>query len=317
MSYGLARQLAIFVLLGLLVVVLAVTLPSFLSPSNLQNIAVRATPLAIVAGAMTLIIITGNIDVSVGSMIGVVAWVIATLTISDTVGTLGAITVTLAVGAAMGALNGLIVGKGKVLAIIGTLGMLFVWRSVLYGLWDRSDVFASPVTPLINERLVGIPVGVLVVAGIYALLWYVLRAQPYGRRVFAVGNDPEAARLAGINVDRVIIGTYALLGVLVGLASLFYVARTGVVQAFTGEWFELGVIASVLIGGTRITGGRGSVIGTLGGVAFVAVLENAVVLAGIPSLWSDFALGAMILIAVSADALLSRRTESADTAVAA
>lgn len=317
MSYGLARQLAIFVLLGLLVVVLAVTLPSFLSPSNLQNIAVRATPLAIVAGAMTLIIITGNIDVSVGSMIGVVAWVVATLTISDTVGTLGAITVTLTVGAAMGTLNGLIVGKGKVLAIIGTLGMLFVWRSVLYGLWDRSDVFASPVTPLINERFVGIPVGVLVVAGIYALLWYVLRAQPYGRRVFAVGNDPEAARLAGINVDRVIIGTYALLGVLVGLASLFYVARTGVVQAFTGEWFELGVIASVLIGGTRITGGRGSVIGTLGGVAFVAVLENAVVLAGIPSLWSDFTLGAMILIAVSADALLSRRTESADTAVAA
>lgn len=317
MNPNTARQLAIFVLLGVLVVVLSVWLPNFLTAGNLQNVAVRATPMALVAVVMTLIIITGNIDVSVGSMLGVVAWVVATLTVSESVGTLATIAITLLVGAAMGALNGLIVGKGKVLAIIATLGMLFVWRSVLYGLWNRSDVFASPVSPVITEEVLGVPVGLILVLVAFGLFWHLLQHRRYGRRVFAVGNNAEAARLAGINVDRTVVGTYALLGVFVGIAAMFYVARTGVVQAFTGEWFELGVIASVLIGGTRITGGRGSVSGTLGGAAFVAVLQNGVVLAGIPSLWADFALGAMILIAVGADALLSRRAETTETAVAA
>ncbi len=301
------RRAAIFVLLGAQFLLFSLLLPNFLTAGNLQNIAVRAAPLAIVAAVMTLILLLGAIDVSVGSMLGVLAWVVGTLTVAD----LGVATVLAAVllaGAAMGSVNGLIVGKGKVLPIVGTLGMLFVWRAVVYGLWDNSDVFAPPLLPVLTDRVAGIPVSLFVVAVVYAAVWYVLRFRPYGRHVYAVGNDAEAARLVGINVDRVIISTYALLGLAVAVASVFYMSRTGVVQAFTGEWFELGVIASVLIGGTRITGGRGSVIGTLGGVCFVATLENGIVLMGVPSLWNDFALGAMILIAVSADALISRRT---------
>lgn len=301
------RQSAIFVLVGVQFVLFSAVLPNFLTASNLQNVALRSAALAIVAAVMTLILLLGAIDVSVGSMLGVLAWTVATLT-SGGAGVLTTVLTAVFIGVLMGTLNGLIVGKGKVLPIVGTLGMLFVWRAVLFGLWDHSDVFAGPVTPLIVERVLGIPVVVIFVLALYGVLWYVLRARSYGRHVFAVGNDAETARLAGINVDRVIIATYALLGAAVGVAAIVFTARTGVVQAFTGEWFELGVIAAVLIGGTRITGGRGSIVGTLGGVIFVAMLQNGVVLMGVPSLWSEFALGAMILIAVSADALLSRRT---------
>lgn len=301
------RRAAIFVLLAIQLAIFATTLPNFLTAGNLQNIALRAAPLAIVAAVMTLILILGAIDVSVGSMLGVLAWIVGTMTNAE-VGVVTTLAAVLATGLAMGTINGLIVGKGKVLPIVGTLGMLFVWRAVVYGLWNNSDVFAPPLIPALREQILGIPLVVYVVLAAYGALWYVLRNRAYGRHVYAIGNDADAAYLAGIKVDRVIIATFALLGVAVAVGSIFYMSRTGVVQAFTGEWFELGVIASVLIGGTRITGGRGSIIGTLGGVLFVATLENGIVLMGVPSLWNDFALGAMILIAVSADALISRRT---------
>lgn len=301
------RQAAIFVLLAAEVGLFSVLLPNFLTAGNLQNVALRSAGLALVAGVMTLILLLGAIDVSVGSMLGVLAWTVATMTAAD-MGVATTLATVVVLGIAMGGLNGLIVGKGKVLPIVATLGMLFVWRAVVFGLWNSSDVFASPVSPVLVERVAGIPVAALLVVAAYVALWYVLRYRSYGRHVYAIGNDPEAARLAGIRVDRVIVGTYALLGVAVALGATVYVARTGVVQAYTGDWFELGVIAAVLIGGTRITGGRGSIVGTFGGVLFVAILENGIVLMGVPSLWNDFALGAMILIAVSADALLSRRT---------
>lgn len=302
-----ARRVAIWVLLVLELALFTALLPSFLGSGNLANVVINAAGLAIVAAGMTLVIVLGAIDVSVGSMLGVLAWVTGSLTIDTHLPVIAVLGVVIAAGAVMGALNGTIVAKGRVTAIIATLGMLFVWRSIHFGLWGGSDLFAPPLARAFGgQRLGVIPVVGLLALAVFAVLAMVARHRRFGRDVYAVGNDRQAARLNGIPVDRRIIGAFALLGGLVGLAAVLQMARTGVVQAFTGRDFELGVIAAVLIGGTSITGGRGSLIGTLGGVLFVAVLQNGIVLAGVPSLWNGVALGAFVLLAVGSDVLLDR-----------
>lgn len=304
------RRLAIWVLLVTQLVLFSAFLPNFLTAGNLGNVVVNAAGLAIVAAAMTFVIILGCIDVSVGSMLGVLAWLTGWLTTTQDLPVLAVLGIVLGVGAVMGVLNGTIVAKGRMTAIIATLGMLFVWRSILYGLWGGSDLFAPPLASWLGGQRIAdvVPVVGLIALAVFVVLAAIARYRRFGRDVYAVGNDRQAARLNGIPVDRRIIGAFALLGALVGLAAVMQMARVGVVQAFTGQNFELGVIAAVLIGGTSITGGRGSLFGTLGGVLFVAVLQNGIVLAGVPPLWNGVALGAFVLIAVGADVLLERRS---------
>ncbi len=302
-----ARRVAIWFLLAAELVLFSLLLPSFLSTNNIANVVVNSAGLAIVAAAMTFVIILGGIDVSVGSMVGVLAWVTGWLTTTQDLPVVAILGLVVALGAVMGTLNGTIVTKGRMTAIIATLGMLFVWRSVLFALWGGSDLFAPPVASWLGGQRIGVvPVVGLIALVVFLVLGLVAVYRRFGRDVYAVGNDRQAARLNGIPVDRRIIGAFALLGALVGLAAVMQMARVGVVQAFSGKDFELGVIAAVLIGGTSITGGRGSLPGTLGGVLFVAVLQNGIVLAGVPPLWNGVALGAFILIAVGADVLLAR-----------
>jgi ribose/xylose/arabinose/galactoside ABC-type transport system permease subunit len=134
----------------------------------------------------------------------------------------------------------------------------------------------------------------------------VSRYRSFGRHVFAVGNDIEGARLNGVPVTRTIILAYSLLGLMVGIAGMIYMARTGVVQASSGFGLELAAIAAVVVGGTSITGGRGSVLSTLGGVLFIAVLQNGVVLTGVPPLWTGVLVGTFILVAVTIDVVGAR-----------
>jgi ribose/xylose/arabinose/galactoside ABC-type transport system permease subunit len=303
------RRSAIWVLLAAQLALFSSLLPNFLTAGNLGNVVVNAAGLAIVAAAMTFVIILGCIDVSVGSMLGVLAWLTGWLTTTQDLPVIAVLGIVVATGAVMGSLNGTIVAKGRMTAIIATLGMLFVWRSILYGLWGGRDLFAPPLAPWLGGMRIGVvPVVGLIALAVFVLLASIAKRRRFGRDVYAVGNDRQAARLNGIPVDRRIIGAFALLGALVGLAAVMQMARVGVVQAFTGQNFELGVIAAVLIGGTSITGGRGSLFGTLGGVLFVAVLQNGIVLAGVPPLWNGVALGAFVLIAVGADVLLERRS---------
>jgi ribose/xylose/arabinose/galactoside ABC-type transport system permease subunit len=303
------RRSAIWVLLVAQLAAFSFLLPNFLTAGNLGNVIVNSAGLAIVAAAMTFVIILGCIDVSVGSMLGVLAWLTGWLTTTQDLPVVAVLGIVVATGALMGSLNGSIVAKGRMTAIIATLGMLFVWRSVLYGLWGGSDLFAPPLVPWLGGMRIGVvPVVGLIALAVFAVLASVAKRRRFGRDVYAVGNDRQAARLNGIPVDRRIIGAFALLGALVGLAAVMQMARVGVVQAFTGRDFELGVIAAVLIGGTSITGGRGSLFGTLGGVLFVAVLQNGIVLSGVPPLWNGVALGAFVLIAVGSDVLLERRS---------
>lgn len=304
------RDISVFGFVAVEMLVFSVLSANFLTLPNFANIMLNSADLALIAAGMTLVILMGGIDVSVGSVLALIAWVAGTLTLNET-NPLLVVALAAALGTAIGALHGLLVTKGMVPAIIATIGMLAVWRAAHFSLWGGADLFAPPVSGLLTQRFFGVPGVTFFVLACYAALAYVMRYRVFGRNVYAIGNDTEAARLSGIRVTRVTVGAYALLGALVGLASIVFMTRTGVIQAYSGQGLELSVIAAVVVGGTSITGGRGTVLGTLGGVIFVAVLQNGVVLLGVPPLWNGLLLGAFILVAVGVDSLISRSRNTA------
>lgn len=305
-SFGPARQLVVPVLLGLELLVFAMLSDNFLTGGNMANVILNSVDLALIAGGLTLVIILGGIDVSTGPALGVVAWVVGTLTVAGTSPAL-IVVLAIALGAVLGLINGAIVSVLNVTAIIATLGTAAVFQTALFGLWGGTDLFAPPVSRYAAaDRFLGVPTVAFLVIVVYAVLWYVTRYRAFGRHVYAVGNDPEAARLSGVGVRRVSLGAYVLVGALVGLAAVVYMARVGVVQATSGANLTLAAIAAVVVGGTSITGGRGSVIGTLFGVLFIAVLQNGVVLTGVPPLWNGVLVGMFILLAVGIDVVSER-----------
>lgn len=305
-SAGRVRQVVVPALLFTEVLVFAVLSDTFLTRGNIANVLLNSVDLALIAGGLTLVIILAGIDVSTGPALGVVAWVVGTLTLAEWPAWV-VVACALVLGGVMGMLNGLLVAVLNVTAIIATLGTAAIWQTTLFGLWGGTDLFAPPVSEYASSKQVaGLPTVAFLVVLVYALLWYVSRFRAFGRHVFAVGNDAEGARLSGVNVHRVTIATYVLVGAMVGLAAVVYMARVGVVQASSGADLSLAAIAAVVVGGTSITGGRGSVIGTLVGVLFIAVLQNGVVLAGVPPLWNGVLVGAFILLAVGIDVVTER-----------
>ena len=299
------------VILGLLLVefvLFAAFADGFATSSNLSNVLRDSTQLALLAAGMTLVIIQGQIDVSVGSLLGVVALVAAKLLVAGTPAVVVLVAV-LALGAALGTLNGLLVTAGRIPSIIATLGTNGVWRAVIFILLSGQILTGIPSfsRPLEEASPGGIPGVFVLVLVVYAGLWYVLRHRVFGRTLYALGNNEEAARLAGLPVRRTQLLSYALLGGLVGLAALTYTMRVPSVEVTIAQDYALLAIAAVVIGGASITGGTGTIVGTLMGVLFVAFLRNGLVVLGIPSLWEQAALGTCILVSVGADQIVQRR----------
>ena len=285
----------------------ALAAPGFMTPDNFTNIIVNSTDLAIVAAGLTLVILTAGIDLSVGAMVGVVSWIAARL-IVDGHPPVVTIAVALAAGALLGSINGGLVTVGKVSPIIATLGTGAIFAAVQFGLWGSRDILSPPVLDILgpHSRLAGIPTVFFVVILLYGLLLYFLKYQRLGRHLYAIGNDATGARLLGIKVNQTVFLSYVGVGALVGLASLVYIGRVGAAQAYTGHELLLPAIAAVMVGGTSILGGFGGVARTFGGLAFIAILENGVVLMGVPSLWNNFMVGAAIALAIIIDVLAVR-----------
>ncbi len=308
---GRARSLSLRVavvpaLLVVEVVIFASLSRQFLTLGNIDNVLLNSVDLSLIAAGLTLVIVLGGIDVSTGQALGVLAWCVGRLTLAG-VNPILTILVAAALGGVMGTVTGTIVSRLRVSAIIATLGMAGLWSTVLFALWGGTDLFAPPVSSYVStQRTFGLPTVTYFVLVAFAVLWFVSRYRGYGRHVYAVGNDAEGARLSGINVVRTGVASYTIVGLMVGLAAVVFMARVGVVQASSGADLSLAAIAAVVVGGTSITGGRGSLIGTLWGVLFIAVLENGVVLAGVPPLWNGVFVGAFIVIAVAIDVTTER-----------
>ncbi len=299
----------IFLLIAEIVIFAAVA-ENFLSIRNFETVLRNATDLAVIAIGMTMVILVSGIDISVGSALGVVAIVVGWMLQAGVHPLLIALVAVL-IGTAIGLINGFLITFARIPDIIATLGMSNILRAMIFGMLGGQWLTGLPpvFAPLTRGIFFGIPISLLLILVLYGFFWWLLTFRPFGRHVYAVGNSVEVATLAGIDARRVRIATYAIMGALVGLSSLLYVGRLGSVEITVGTDLGISAIAAVVIGGTSITGGRGSVIGTLAGVFFMAIMKNGILLIGIPSLWERAVVGVLIVLSVAADLIINRRVE--------
>src|ERR1044072_3511936 len=288
----------------------AVLAPSFFSAANVRDLALNNAPALISATGMTMVILAGQIDISVGSQFAVASVAAGWLAKSGVPAPLLLICALL-IGAAMGAVNGALVGYLRLPSIIVTLAMLVAWRDALRWITEGAWVQGLPADfqwfGLGQNRGQWLIVGVALVV-LVSFIW-MLGNLSAGRAVYAVGSDSEAARLAGIEPPRVVFGVFVLMGALTGLAALLNAARFSVVPSNAGAGMELKAIAAVVVGGTAITGGRGTLVGTLIGVALLGTIGTALTFVGINPFWEKAIQGGIILAAVVSDVLIRRLTK--------
>lgn len=301
------RELAAGVACAGLLAVVAVAAPGFFSAANLRDLAVNNAPVLLIAIGMTVVILVGEIDISVGSQFAVAS--VASGWLAKTGSPIPLLLPSvLVIGAAMGAVNGLFVGRLGLPSIIVTLAMLVAWRDALrwvtQGAWVQ-DLPANFQWFGLGQTLAQWLIVITALALLLIFDW-MLRNFGAGRAVYAVGSDAEAARLAGIEPRRVVFGVFVLMGALVGLAALLNAVRFSNVPANSGLGLELKAIAAVVVGGTEITGGRGRLVGTLIGVALLGTIGTALTFLGINPFWEKAIQGAIILAALTSDAVLGR-----------
>ncbi len=305
-------EIALIAVLVVLWIALAFATPAFLSASSIIPLLVEFSPVALIGIGMTFVIITGGIDVSVGGAIMVCSVVTAKLMRDQSLPLLGCLVVALVTGAVLGLINGALIAYGRVHAIIITFGTANLFLFIGLQIFASQTVNGMPDTLAwfgrgVDGRTFDVPHSFAITVILAAIAWWYLRHTPGGRHFFAVGGDPVAARLAGIRVQRRILIAYVITGVLVGLGSIFTLAKgTSSLDQSVGSGQELAVIAAVVIGGTSIMGGRGSVLGTVLGALLVQTVKSGVTQLGWPSQLSDLFVGIFIVVAVGTD-LLRRR----------
>jgi ribose transport system permease protein len=275
------QELVLIGVIVLLWVGLGVGTPTFLSGINIQNILFSIAPLALIGIGMTAVIVTGGIDVSVGSGIAVVMVIVGRMIEAQHVGFGTALLIAVGVGALLGACNGVIIALTGISPIVITFATLNLFRFLSLEIFGRGNVDGVPDTlgPVgggSSGRFIGVPNAWWLSMLIAAAVWVYMRHRPSGRHWYAIGGDANAARLAGVRVRRRVIAAYILVGALVGVAGCVLIGSGGTVQQNSGTGLELEVIAAVVIGGTSILGGRGTVLGTLLGTVLVGTVTSAV-----------------------------------------
>jgi fructose transport system permease protein len=305
----------VVLLLGVLLGVL-VNPSRFTAASNLSTILTQVMVIGIVGVGQTLVILTAGIDLSVGVIMVISSVVMGRLAVYAGVPTFIAFPIGLLVGAAFGYLNGVLVTRLKMPPFIVTLGTLsiigalntYYSQSETIGMQDIEEK-AWFLQIMGNQITIGgarIMWGTFLMLAVAAVVWYVLNRTAYGRHIYATGDDREAARLAGINTDLILLSVYVLAGLIAAVAGWALIGRVGAISPTAGENANLDSITAVVIGGTSLFGGRGSIIGTLVGALIVGVFRSAVSLAGLDVLWQEFAIGVLIIVAVALDQWIRR-----------
>jgi ribose transport system permease protein len=309
------QELVLLVVLAALWAVLGISVDTFFTASNLQNLLSTVAPVTIMGVGMTAVIVTAGIDVSVGSSLAVVMVVVSQQVRDGGLPFLPSVGLALVTGGVLGLVNGLLVSYGRVHPIIVTFGTLNIFRFVSLQIFDGKEVAGVPGTlgwlgGGAAGRTLGLPHAWVLAIVLAALAWAYMRYTPSGRHLYAIGGDAVAARLAGVRVRRRLVAVYAALGVLVGLAACCVIGDGGLVAQNVGTGLELQVIAAVVIGGTTILGGRGTVLGTVLGALLVGTVTSGVTLLGWSTDLTNLFIGVFILVAVGADLLRERRRRS-------
>ncbi|QYJ03025.1 ABC transporter permease [Nocardioides panacisoli] len=310
-----SREIAVFAVLVALIVVATLSSPSFLFGSDgWRNLLVTPSILLLLAVGQTMVIITRNVDLSVGSTLGLTAYLVGRLFVDQpgipivVVFVLGAL-----FGAFLGLINGALVAFGRVPALVVTLGTMYVYRGVFLE-WAGSDRINAGDMPrdflrLGTEQVLFVPVLTLIALVVLGVAGYYLRSMRSGRELYAIGSDPAAARLYGLPVTRRVLTAFVICGALAGLAGVFYAARYGTVSSGAGRNMELEAVAAAVIGGVAIFGGSGTVWGAAIGAFLLVTIDRVLPLLGISSFWQRAVVGALIIAAVALDRILQKRRE--------
>jgi ribose transport system permease protein len=299
----LMRTVGMLPVLVLLMLGFGATTDSFLTLQNLSIVAQQASINTVLAAGMTFVILTGGIDLSVGSVLAAAA-VIALLESTVPGGGYLAVAAALATGAAFGAINGSLVAFARLPPFIVTLGALTAVRGIARLIADDRTLFNGdlPYAFLGSESLAGVPWLVIIALSVIAVSWFILRRTVLGLHIYAVGANAEAARLSGIKVWKVLLFVYAASGLLAGVGAVMTTSRLLAANGLQlGQAYELDAIAAVILGGTSFVGGVGSIIGTLIGALIIAVLGNGLVLLGVSDIWQYIIKGLVIITAVALD----------------
>lgn len=287
----------------ILVIVLSFMSPYFLTIPNILNIIRQVSIIAIVSFGMTMVILTGGIDLSVGSMLAFAGAISAGMMVNSGFNVFLAILIGLAAGTALGFFNGLAVAKAKLPAFIVTLAMMTVARGFTLIYTDGRPISGFNETfRFFGAGYLGrIPIPVVIMFMFLIVIYVLLKKTPLGRYIYAIGGNETATKLSGINTDKIKISVYALNGFLAAVSGIILTSRLNSAQPMAGEGYELDAIAAVVLGGTSLSGGSGTVIGTIVGALIIAVLNNGLNLLNVSSFYQLVAKGAVILLAVFLD----------------
>jgi rhamnose transport system permease protein len=310
------REGGIVIALGVAVVFFAIRAPNFLTVSNWQDIAKDVAIVVVVAVGETMVILTRNIDLSVGSIVGLSAYLSADFLAGHNGAPLALIAlIAVGIGTVLGLVNGLLVVVARIPAIIATLATLAIYRGLSFEITagDQVSAFQLPDSflNLASRKPLGLPMlawfaVVVALAGAAVLRW-----TPWGRDFYAIGSNPEAARFAGIRAGRRVILAFTLCGALAGLGGFMWASRFPNVDAVAATDFELDVITAVVIGGVNVFGGSGSILGVVLGAVLVATIQDGFTLLRLSEFWKMFFNGAAIVAAITIDALVTRRLQDA------
>jgi ribose/xylose/arabinose/galactoside ABC-type transport system permease subunit len=300
---GLRRHVSTLIVYGLILVLgvyASLLSPNFLTERNIFNVLRTAAFLGTVAIGETLVIISGGIDLSAGSVIKLAVLMSAILMDGKPENIAVAIAATLAMGAVVGLINGFLIAKARIAPFIVTLGAYSILRGVSYTVTTKPVGRASPSFLRLYDLKFGpVPLLVILLVLLIGAGIFVLRRTAFGRYLYAVGGNEQVARLSGIRIDRVKIGVYMLCSTLAALTGLLYLARSGVGDPVVGEGAELQAITAVILGGTSLFGGQGGLVGTLGGVLLMGLTNNVLVLLNITSWYQELIQGLIIVGAVA------------------
>jgi putative xylitol transport system permease protein len=303
-TLGFLTQYGIIIAFILLCVALTFLNKYFLTPENISNILLQTSINGILAMGMTLVILTGGIDLSVGSVLAFSSIVAATFVTADNPHSpFVALLVGSLTGALLGLINGSIIAYLKIPPFVATLGMLSVARGLTYAYTGGMPVpnLTESFLSLGEGSFLGVPVPVLIFVLVFAILWVVLNHTTYGRSIYAVGGNVKSARTAGISTNPVTASVYVIAGLLAGLGGLILTARTSSALPQAGVSYELDAIAAVVIGGTSLSGGVGSIAGTLLGALIIGTINNGLDLLGVSSAYQQIVKGCIIVVAVLLD----------------
>jgi len=308
------RELGLLVFIILLSVLVQLRNPNFLTLENINDMIKNTAILSILTVGMMLVIVTRGIDLSIGSTLAL-SGMVSALTVSANMNLHPFLAILLGtvIGTACGCIVGLLISKARILPIIATLGMMNVYRGLTFmisgGRWVSAHQMPASFKAIATSSILGINVLIFIAILIYIIFYYFINHTRTGRQVYAVGSNPEAATVSGINTVKVLWMVYTIMGALAGLAGVLWVSKFASAQGDTAMGYEMDVIAACVLGGVNIAGGSGKISGIILGSLLLGILNNALPLINVSPFWQEAIQGVIILVAVIVNALVKRNVD--------